>query len=153
MAKPLAIQLAFANLSGRVDPKSVYRFIESTGGDIETYELDSRKVSAAAIDYVLLLGAAGSVASLASLLWMAYEKFIAPTKSTPADQAGIHVALHQSDGSLVEFFIGKEYKDRELFIGDFTSTVTALRESGDSEAHYQEVSVEVKRSGLWIRRK
>lgn len=153
MTKPLAIQISLANLSGRVGPEDVYRFIESTGEDIETYKLDSRKVSAAAIDYVVLLCAAGSVASLASLLWMAYEKFIAPTKSTPSDQAGIYVVLRRPDGSLVEFFIGKEYKDRELFIGDFTATVTALRDSGDSQVHYQEVIFEVKRSGLWIKRK
>lgn len=103
MANPVAIQIALANLSGRVSSEVIYNFIESASDNIETYELDSTKVSAAAIEYVVLLSVAGSIASLATLLWMVYDKFIAPTKRSSSDEAGIYVVLRRPDGNLVEF--------------------------------------------------
>jgi hypothetical protein len=80
MTSPIPIKIALANLGGSVDVDEIYQYIESNSNDLETYELDSSKVTAAAIDYIAILNAAGSVASLASLLWMAYEKYILPKK-------------------------------------------------------------------------
>lgn len=153
MANPVAIQIALANLSGRVSSEVIYNFIESASDNIETYELDSTKVSAAAIEYVVLLSVAGSIASLATLLWMVYDKFIAPTKRSSSDEAGIYVVLRRPDGNLVEFFIGKDYKDRDIFIEDFKTTITELRNSSDYLPEYQKVILEIQRTGLWIKRK
>lgn len=156
MSNPLALQIALANLgylNDKPDIEEIYNFIESEIVNIETYQLDSKKVSAAAIDYVILLGVVGSVASIASILWMTYEKFIAPKKANDKDNSGIYITMRKPDGSLIEFWIGNEYKNRDIFIKDFTHEVSNFKESGDSIQHFHETSIEVKNSGHWIQRK
>ncbi|NTW64433.1 MAG: hypothetical protein HGA46_10270 [Chlorobiaceae bacterium] len=59
------------------------QFIDNADGEFETFSLAPKKpgtIRAAAFDYAVILNAAGSVASIAALLWMAYDKFIAPKK-------------------------------------------------------------------------
>ena len=155
MASPVLIELSLANipLAGEpLDPEDVYGFIESRVDGIETYQLDPRKADAAAIDYTVLY-VAGSIFSIGTALWMAYEKFMAPRKRTETEPGGIYVAIRRADGTVADFFIGEAYRDRDIFIGDFGGTVSELRKAPDlPEAQAQKIS-ELKRSGLWVRRK
>ena len=152
MSKPIALHVALADCGSGVQAEDVWNFIESRGQGFETYQLDARRVSHAAIEYIVLLGAAGSVASLAALLWMAYDKYIA-SKKTPDDAAGIYLAIRKPDGSVVDFWIGKGYQDRDVFIGEFTRTISDFRSSAKADSDFEKTEQEVRLSGLWIRRK
>ena len=153
--KPVAVQLAVANILDRVEPEEVYAFIETEGEGIVTYAAappPPGSIQNVACDFMLVLSAAGSVASLASLLWLAYEKFIAG-KKTERPNAGIVLTIPRDDGPPVTFWIGHQHKDRDLFVRDFTARVDAIRESNEGGKSTEQVSVEVKFAGRWIRRK
>ncbi len=152
--KPVAIELAVVNAAGRVQPEGVYTFIEAAAEDIETYILAPPPpgvIRAAAVDFVLILGVAGSIASLASILWLAYDKLIAPQKPRNGN-AGLVLMLRGDDGSLNSLWIGNQYRDRDLFIQKFTAKVEAARNAGSNGASTERVVNQVKFSGHWVRR-
>lgn len=151
MAKPIVLKIALANLQAETDPEAIFDFIEANGVDIETYRLDSKKVSAAAIDYVLVLSAVGSVASVAQLLWMAYDRFIAAKKRRESDTEGIYI--HLDSGGNSKFWLGNHDRDKELFIETFTKKVSKFRETERAEDLYQKTQEDIRQSGIWIRRR
>jgi hypothetical protein len=73
----VALQLTLANVDNRVNTDEIYNFIEANLDNIQTYGLDPERLKdkyfAAAVDYTMLLSVAADVASLASLLWIAYD--------------------------------------------------------------------------------
>jgi len=152
MESSLAIKIALANTGHDVNPNEVYNYIESNSKEIEAYQLDSTKVTAAAIDYILLLSAVGSAASIASLLWMAYDKFIAPKKKHNAT-AGLYIVIHLSDKERIEFWIGNTHIAKDEFIKEFTSKVTTFRNTKEARKEFEATKQQVSRSGNWIKRK
>lgn len=76
--KNTAIEVAIANMHGAVDLKNeVIPFIECNSSDVEIYERTSvpyGSIQNSAFDVMMLLNATGSAASLAALLWMAYDQ-------------------------------------------------------------------------------
>lgn len=155
MANPVLIELSLANIPPArepLNPEEVYDFIESRVDGIETYQADPRKVDAAAIDYTVLY-VAGSISSIGTALWMAYDKFIAPRKKRETERGGIYVAIRRADGTVADFFIGETYRDRDIFIGDFEAAVSEVREAPELPKAQAQRTYELKRSGVWIRRK
>lgn len=156
MSNPIALYIAIANAPSDVDVEGLFRFIEENDGDFETYALappepgQSRK---AAFDYVLWLNMAGSAASIAALLWTAYDRFIAPKVKKGEEDAHIHVGIHKPDGSAVEYRIDNLQGDKEVVILDFEATVSEVQRAPGARKATEQAEFEVKCSGMWVRRK
>jgi hypothetical protein len=153
--KKIAIGIALANTHGAVDTEEVFTFIESHEGDFETYKLAPPplgSIRAAALDYMILLNIVGSAASIASFLWMAYDKFIAQKKNKD-DNTGIVVVIRKDDGTNEQFWIGHTDKSKEIFIKTFSEKVDTIRHSelpGQSTEH---AIKEIETKSIWIRRR
>lgn len=155
MTDKITIGLGLANLPEGVDTEEIKRFIASGGHGCDTYTLapaPPETMRAAALELILILGAAGSVASIAALLWMAYDKFIALKKRRDEDDGGIYIAIRRPDGSIVDFWIGNTHRDREVFIEEFTTKVSAIQKKDDSEFWAATVA-EVEKSAIWVHQK
>jgi predicted nucleotidyltransferase len=154
---PVPLQVSLANVHQKVKPEGIYSFIETHADNIQTFWLDPEKVRArricAAIEYLIVLGAIGSVASIASLLWAAYEKFIGQRKKSKDDDAGLYISIEHPDGTRYNFWIGKEYKDREIFIQEFTKKVEEVREHPDTPMKTKEVISKIIHEDIWSQRK
>lgn len=151
MADKISIGLGLANLPEGVDIEQIKRFIASGGDGHDTYALAPAPpgtMRAAAFDLMLILGAAGSVASIAALLWMAYAKFIGPEKSQYQDDGGIYIVILRPDGTVIDFWIGNTHRDREVFIKEFTKKVSAIQKEDDPE-FWATIVAEVEKSGIW----
>ena len=101
---------------------------------------------------MLLLNIAGSAASIASILWLAYEKFILPKKKKD-DNNGIVVIIKKDNGTSDQLWIGSTEKSKEIFIQKFSHQVDKIRNSetaGESTSHTNE---KLRIESLWIRRK
>ena len=151
-AHSIVIGVGFANLAQGVNLDALRESLVSEVGDFQTYSLAPASpghVRAAAFDLMLLLSATGSVASVAALLWMAYEKFIAPKKTDPRDNAGIYISIRRPDGSTVDFWIGNKQKNREAFIAEFSRAIAEMRAS-DDPSFWREAAAEVQETETWI---
>lgn len=154
MDNPVVLKMALANTGyGIEEAEEVYDFIETNSKNIETYQLDANRVTVAAIDYVIILGSLGSVASIAALLWMAYEKFIAPKKRKKEDTSGIYIHIDSEEGNPLEFWLGNEFKEKDLFIECFTKKVTEFADMKRTQEIYTKTKIELESSGRWIHRK
>jgi hypothetical protein len=153
MSNQIVLKAALANLHSQMNPEEVYQFVESRAEDIEAYHPDPQKGGKAAVDWIMILNVAGSIASLAALLWMAYEKFIASRKANDEDTAGIYIVIEKPDGTLAEFWIGREYRDRDIFIKDFTTEISLLRENPEARELIERNVQELRGAGYWIRRR
>lgn len=152
---PVAIQMAIANAGDSVEPAALYSFVEGEAADIETYvpaPPPPGAIRAAAVDFVFVLNVAGSIASLASLLWLAYEKFIA-SRHSASSNAGLILMIRTDDGELTSFWIGNQHRDRDLFIEEFTAKVEAARRAETDGQATERMVAEVRFSGHWVRRK
>jgi len=156
--KKIAIGIALANTHGGVDVEEVISFIESHKADFEIYRHAPPRpgsIRAAALDYMLLLNITASAASIASILWLAYDKFIAPKKDRKDrnDSAGIVVIIRKDDGTNEQFWIGHTDKTKGIFIKTFSEKLETIRCSklpGQSTEHVIE---ELNTESIWIRRK
>ncbi|MFA5386010.1 MAG: hypothetical protein WC364_15370 [Eubacteriales bacterium] len=153
--KNVAIGLALANTKGTISPEEVLTFIENQASDIETYEMSPPSpgmARAAAIDFMLLLNTAGSAASIASILWLAYDKFIAPKKDKK-DNAGIVVIIRKDDHTNEQFWIGNTDKSKDVFIETFTEKIETIRHSKLSGESTERINKELSVKTIWTRRK
>ncbi|MHC4239299.1 MAG: hypothetical protein ACYSUC_06025 [Planctomycetota bacterium] len=154
MTNEISIGIGLANLPSDVDVATLRSFLEENRDGWEVYTLAPPKpghMRAAAFDIMLVLGAAGSVASLAALLWTAYDKFIAPKKSQDTDSAGIYIGIRNPDDSVTDFWLGNTHKRREIFVKEFELKVTSIREQ-DDQGFWEESVTEVRESETWIRK-
>jgi len=153
MTNEISLGISLANLPSDVDVATLRKFLEENSDGYEVYTLAPAKpghIRGAAFDITLVLSAAGSVASLAALLWMAYDKFIAPKKSQDTDSAGIYISIRNPDDSVTDFWIGNTHKHREIFVKEFELKVTSLRKQDDQD-FWEESVTEVRESETWIR--
>lgn len=153
MTNDISIGIGLANLPSDVDVAALRRFLAENSDGYELYTLAPAKpghMRAAAFDIMLVLSAAGSVASLAALLWMAYDKFIAPKKTRDTDSAGIYIGIRNPDDSVTDFWIGNTHRRREIFLKEFELKVTSIREQ-DDQSFCEESVTEVRESETWIR--
>jgi hypothetical protein len=148
----IVIGVGFANLPEGVDGDALRRSLICKGGEFQTYALAPAPpgvIRAGGFDLMLLVSAAGSVASMAALLWTAYEKFIAPRKTSQQDDAGIYIVIRRPDGSTTDFWIGKKERDRDVFIRQFTETVAEIHAS-DDPSFWREAAAEIQETEIWV---
>lgn len=153
MANDISMGIGLVNLPSDVDVAALKRFLVEESDGYVVYKLAPAKpgsIRGAAFDIMLVVYAAGSVASIATLLWMAYDKYIAPKKSQDTDSAGINISIRNPDDSVTDFWIGNTHKSREIFVKEFELKVTSIREQ-DDKGFCEESVNEVRESETWIR--
>jgi len=150
----VSIGIAIANTHGSVDTEQIYSFIESQEGNFETYKLvpPPGSIFAAGIDYKLILDIAGSATSIASILWLAYDKFIAPKKKKNKS-AGIVIIIQKDNGANDQFWIGHTDNSKEIFIQTFSKKVDGIRRSRVPGESTNRSIEELRHMELWVRRK
>ena len=149
-AQQIPIGFSLANCSG-VRSEDVYKFIANRAQNCELYTLRPGGFQAAALDACLLLGAVGSVASIASLFWMAYDKFIAPTKRDDHDDAGIYVAVRKPDGTVIAVWLGKNVKSKDEFVKQFEVIVDTAKGNAELRSENERTTADLERSGSWVK--
>lgn len=144
----LGLMLSVANPNSTDVCENVYTEISTNFPDSAgDYRLDAKGgIVAASIEYVVLLSAVGSVASVASLLWQAYDKWIAPKK----DRSSLYVCIDpQRD---LHWMLGDVFKDKDTFVADFTQRVEGYIKTEEGKARFVETKRLVE-GHLWVSRK
>lgn len=153
MDNELVLRINVSPMLENCKPEDVYRFLENNIPAAEGYEMTPAKpggLRAAAFDFMLLLQVTSSFASIASLIWVAYDKFVASKKKTQKDSQDMYIDIPLENGETEYFSIGDEYKEEEVFVKDFASKVTQIIQEGNVS---KTTISEIKHSGLWVRRK
>ncbi len=154
-ANPIVIGVSLVNLPNGVDVRALERSLIVEGSEIQTYGLaptSPRVTRAAAFDLTIVLSAVGSIASIASLLWNAYEKFIAPKKISQQDDAGIYIVISRPDGTIEKFWIGNTERHRDIFVSKFSKKITEIR-NADDPSFWREAVAEIEETGIWVQQK
>ncbi|MGH8487807.1 MAG: hypothetical protein ACREXS_02755 [Gammaproteobacteria bacterium] len=89
----------------------------------------------AALDWQAILGTGADLLAFAGVLWAAYERYVKPKlhRSDGTTKPFLFINLRRPDGTSVQFTLGNEYKDKEIFVEQFTRQVTELRAVSDAE--------------------
>jgi hypothetical protein len=141
--------MAVANPTPEIDVAEVYGEIEKSFSGAAIYRLDSSKVSAAAIEIVVLLSVVGSIASVASLLWQVYDHTVG-RKKKPTDDCGLYIAIVPEKG--LHWWVGKEFLSLEDFQRDFTVKVERYLQTDDAQRIFERLGCEVS-TDIWIHRR
>ncbi len=105
----------------------------------------------AALDWLAILEGAASIAAVklfAKILWATYKKFIKPLKDKGRDNSFLYVVIENEKKEFVQFALGKDYQDEEIFVRDFTEKVERIRVVSDS-AEIEIEKREIKISEIW----
>jgi hypothetical protein len=148
----ISIGFALANCSN-VPTDKVFEFIAEHWENAQLYTLRPGSGRKAAIDAftVISLSDAGSITSIAGILWMAYDKFIQPRKNGVDDSAGIYISVNCADGTAVDVHFGKDVLDSDEFVRGFEVIVEEVSDPDLSESN-QKIVDEVEDTGEWVKR-
>ena len=148
--KQLALEIVVANATYGLEVSEVYDAVEKELPEAKIYRLDSSKVNLAAIEFIALFGAVGSVVSIAEVLWRIYDTKIRPKKKGQEDTCGLYIAIDPEIG--LHWWIGKDFLDENEFIKDFTMKVEKYMRTDRLDETYERIKFEVC-GDIWIRRK
>ena len=73
-------------------------------------------------------------------------------KKKPGSDSGLYIGTHKPDGSVLEFWIGRDYIDKEVFIEDFSAKITEIHESDDNLEFYAGAEAEVRHTKICIKK-
>ena len=140
------VRFSFANLPNRVDPEALLQFMMDNSVGQRWFRMvpPPGRIRAAALDLLTVLYVGGAIASIASVFWMAYDKFIAPKRG--AQSSGIYIAIGGPSGARV--WLGSDVLEREEFINVFVAGVTSETGSGQ-DVELSDWQVEIQ-SGHWV---
>ena len=155
MATQIAFGLTVAN-TRITSPDEILDFLESENQHVSSFRRapDFRAGPQASVnDYLLVLNTAGSVASVASILWLAYEKFVQQRKTADdADNAGVIIFVRPMKRAPVNFWLGGREISKEEFFRDFTTKIEALTNAGDVDEYNDVIDNMIADSKRWIPR-
>jgi hypothetical protein len=143
------VGMTLADCGDEVDAQELYLFIASHVTGVTAYELRPRSLAAAGLDFYLVLGAVASVSSIANVLWMAYDRFIAPKKHRMRSSAGIYVAVRQPDGSVIDVRL-EESVSKQDFVRRFEIVIAQAKQPELQFAHEKRIR-ELEESDSWVK--
>jgi len=163
MSMPLVIKMAFTDsVSSYSDEyNKILDFIESEIKDAEIYKIKPKKfkvtkfqdkdgifylpsISGAGFDIYLIIHTIGSIASIASLLWLAYKEYI----ESKHPKGGLYISVGEEEDK-VDLHVGKDFKDKDIFIKTFTQKISKIMDSKDVKHYYNNTILEIKSSDVW----
>lgn len=133
------------------DSKQIGEFIANADSHCNVYLFKAQQPSLRAPhpDLYVVLSAIGSVASIAAIIWMAYEKFIAPRKTTSSDKSGIYITL-KMDRKVSQFWIGGTHQNKEEFIRQFELTANTAGANERFRIKFEQTVAEIEISNEWV---
>lgn len=147
----IALKISPANLRGVSADDEVGKRLLQAFAHADYYHLEPPKGGhfGAAIDWIIIAQIA-DVLGIASALWLVYDEIIRPLKRSKDDEQGLYVAIDPQRG--LQWFLGKDFKDREVFIRDFVAKVTEYQRTDDAGHVLTETVREIQASEMWVKK-
>lgn len=145
----IPIGITLADCGNEVDAQEVYRFVADGVNGATAYEFKPTGIAAAAIDLYLVLGAVASVTSIANVLWMAYDRFIASKKSCVRDSASLHIIVQRGDG-VVNLTLGGDVSTKQALIEQLEVVIADAKKLELRPRHAAKIR-ELEESEFWVR--
>ena len=158
MSTPLAIKITITDTGYTIGSdvyNAVYDFIKNNQ-DVDLYKLEPKlsenvsgvpRVIGAGYDAIIILSITANIATIASLLWMAYDKYIAQKSK----HCGLYLSMGKGNNK-IDLYIGKEYKEKDIFIKAFIKSVSQTKDSKDGKEDFDETILMLKSSDDWVKR-
>jgi len=141
MENPLVLLLCVADPRPGAAVDAIYNTIEENIESAEIYRLDRSKVTFAAVEMIVILSAAASVATVVSLLYQIWKDH--------RDKGNLYVGADPKGD--IQQMISDKTSDNE--IEEFQTKLTKLRKSDRSGQIYEETVLEVRHSKAWRKTK
>lgn len=148
VSQQLLISGALANVGGKISTDDFLRFLAEQLPEAELFKITG--VSAAAFDWRGIFRDVAAVASIGSVLWLGYTELIAPTKSDTKSDAGIYIVIGDPSDKNSQFWIGKDYKDKDIFLKNFKKRVKKVTEEEDAQGRIRREIIETEESTHWL---
>ncbi len=148
----IAIKVAAANLTDRTKGDEVGNRLLQFFAEAEVYHLEPPKGRevVAAFDWIVISRIADTL-GIASALWLIYDKIIRPLKHGAKDDQGLYVMIDAEHG--LQWFLGKDIKDREVFVKDFVAKVSQYQRTDEAGRVFTQTVREIQVSEMWVKRK
>lgn len=146
--KEIPLVMTLENCGNDVDAHQVYTFVAKSVTDATAYV--SRPTGfpkAAAWDFYLIVSSVASVVSIANVLWMAYDRFIAPRNRSEGDSVVIKIAVWGSD-STVQLRL-RNVSEKDFFRG-LEIIISEATQPGLQSTHEQKIR-ELEESDSWMK--
>lgn len=150
MAKELIITGALANLEHGPEKNTLLSELNDNVDDFFLYEqVFEPGVIYASINWQGIIGTAASISTIAALAWSIYITKVEPEIDNPEHtlKPRIVIQIKDSDGNFEIFTIDRKYKDKDIFIQEFTHKVETLRQGPNG----QSIKETIEKSGRWVR--
>jgi hypothetical protein len=176
MANKIAIQFSGVNLPGEVLDEMT-RLLADLPKHVDLYHLEPpeeppssteepipedpaiiilrKRRFYAAFDWTIV-AAIADVVGIASFLWLLYEKVIMPRRreeqvhdayTIPTENEGLYISIDPEKG--LQWFLGKDYTDREAFITDFQVKFSEYHQTDEANEKFDGIAADIRISGLW----
>jgi|GEM_PF-3353345 len=149
MSQPLLISGALANVGGAVTTEEFLNYLSKHIPEAELYKITG--VTVAAFDWRAILYDTAAVATIASALWLGYTELIAPTKSDPKSAAAIYIVIGNPEDENSQFWIGNEYKNKDIFVYNFNKRVKKIIETENAQGEIEREIMETEKSSHWLK--
>jgi hypothetical protein len=151
MTSKIAVMITAANLNNKAATDEVGKRLTQVFAEDEVYHLEpsNGRDTAAAFDWIVISRIADAL-GIASALWTIYEKTIRPFKRGADDNQGLCIMIDPEHG--IQWFLGKEFKDREVFIKDFVARVAEYEKTDEAGHVLNETVKEVRIGTIWVRK-
>jgi hypothetical protein len=145
----IPIGITLSDCRSEVDAQKVYHFVADGIAGATAYEFKPTGIASAAIDLYLVLGAVASVTSIANVLWMAYDRFIASKSPQVRDSACLRIIVHGGDGP-VSVTLGDDASTRQALIEQLEVIVADAKKPELRLGHAAKIR-ELEESDSWVR--
>ena len=143
---PIAITLTGSEME---DAQNLYHFLASGLSEATAYgRRRQTSVGGSWVDFYLVLGAAASIASIANVLWTAYDRLIARQKDKGGKAPSIQLVVQQNDG-VINLNLAN-ISDTQEFIEQLTIFVDQATQP-DAEIARKAIIHELEKSGSWVK--
>ena len=143
----IPLEITLANCGEFVNADEVYDFINANVTGATAYQ--STGTTTAAVDFCLVLDAFASVASIADVLWRAYERFIAPRRSQ-ANKSGIYIVVRGRAGEVDHLWLGNDVSTMQEFT-DRLNSIVEVAKNRELEGVHEAKIRELQSSGSWVK--
>ena len=149
----MLIQGALANVGGRASSDELLSYLTTNLSNTDFFKLTPPEgaIMGAAFDWRGVLHDTAAIITLGTVLWGAYTHFIVPIiNSEPEPSAGLFIEIKDSNGKSFQFMLGKDYKDKEIFIHEFHSKIKHMVTTQSSVNAITEIE-ELEKSAYWVK--
>ncbi|NQT61938.1 MAG: hypothetical protein HQ556_03170 [Candidatus Marinimicrobia bacterium] len=131
----LILHCAVPNVNDRYTTDELLQFLQSETNELDFYRPIPRPgvIQSAAFDWSAVINLTASSITIASILWIAYLKFIKPALTAGNDQAELFIALDNDNDNSTSFVLSGAPIDKDSFIIEFSETIETMRKDQSVE--------------------